>query len=83
MVLVANLLLELYYEEDIIVVNQDECFVLSNDNKMYSWATKNEKAEIYLGEKYSFHKLSIWAVITNKGDLFYMITNAGTHECTY
>ena len=50
---------------------------------MYSWATKGEKAEIYFGEKTLFHKLSIWAVITNKGDLFYLITNAGTHECTY
>ena len=50
---------------------------------MYSWATKNEKAEIYFGEKNKYHKLSIFAVITNKGDLFYMITDASTQECTY
>ena len=50
---------------------------------MYSWATIGEKAEIYLGEKTPFHMLSIWGVVTNKGDLFYMITNAGTQDCTY
>ena len=50
---------------------------------MYSWASKKEKALIYLGEPNSYHKLTIFAVISNLGDLLYMITNSKTNGCSY
>ena len=50
---------------------------------MYSWASKKEKAQIYLGEPNIYVKLSIFAVVSNLGDFFYIITNACTNGCSY
>ena len=50
---------------------------------MYTWASKKEKALIYLGEPNIYYKLSIFAVVSSLGDLFYMITDATTNGCSY
>ena len=80
--IVANLFLEIYLTENIII-NQDEAYIFSNDDKIYTWANKKEKASIYMGEPNKYHKITIFAVISNYGDLFYMLTNARTNTCSY
>ena len=51
---------------------------------MYSWTTKNEKASVYLGESPNFYyKISLFAVVTSLGDLFYMLTDSNSNAYVY
>ena len=78
----AHILLEIYYF-DYIIVNQDEAIVFNNDSKMYTWTPRREYAAIYFGEENNYIKLTIYAIITNKGDLLYMITDSNNNSYVF
>ena len=50
---------------------------------MYTWAPKGEYAKMYFGEENAYVRLTVYAIITNKGDLFYMITNSNGNSCVF
>ena len=49
--------------------------IFSNDPKFYSWYEKGKRNELFISTKRNnYHKITIYAVITSKADLFYFIT---------
>ena len=81
--MVANILLEIYFYQEIIVV-QDEIMIFSNDKKMCTWEKSGEPAEIHFRRnRYNFYKLAVYAIIDTLGNFFYMLTSANFNQHTF
>ena len=50
---------------------------------MYTWAPRREYSIMYFGEENAYVRLTLYAIITSKGDLFYMITNSNGNSCVF
>ena len=51
--------------------------MISNDVRMYSWSDIGSPPEIYLGKDHiKYIRSTIFSVVTSKGDLLYMFTDA-------
>ena len=57
--------------EDYLIFNLDEAIIFSNDTKMMSWSKVGTKASICFKNRYNFHKLTLYAVVTSQGKLYY------------
>ena len=66
--------MEIYFDKENILVNQDELYVYSNDSKLYSWSKKGEYGSLYFDDT-NYMKITIFAVITSQGDFYYMLTS--------
>ena len=51
---------------------------------MYSWAERGTNSEIYMEKNYNtYHKKTIFAVVTSKGDLLFMMSYNRANSCSF